>query len=418
MDQPNAFCNVPAGESGYSLNSDNKCTKTVSSTYLDYDDVVNATLVKNNEGRIIRYTCPTGYRIIYGGCARERTSSTAYTGNVSTKTTYSWTETYSSTRRGNISGRYIDPTTGTRYTKTVGYSRTFTGRRSCSYATGHDAYPTSCGAASHRASGRTPAQAKALVEGTKPAATPTPGFSPPTKPADHANISNIWLLGKYHTQHPDRTNLAAASTSDRDTAATNLGSLSAGNIATAATGATYTPQNIANLYVPTSWTGTTAASRRSDLQTETNDYKTAYTTAYNNAYSQATADMGSTATTSTWSNLDWRYQTSTLAWGSYQEDPATTYSGWVAQAGETEAEQTDHCFSGAFANTANIKIAVFDDTAHSAMNLVYLEKDPADTSGITLLASGGALTADPAVAYPGDSAQSGRFYGTTYSMPI
>ena len=80
--------------------------------------------------------------------------------------------------------------------------------------------------------------------------------------------------------------------------------------------------------------------------------------------------------------------------------------------------QTDHCFSGAFANAANVKIAVFDDTAHSAMNLVYLEKDPADTSGITLLASGGALTADPAVAYPGDSAQNGSFYGTTYSMPI
>ena len=79
--------------------------------------------------------------------------------------------------------------------------------------------------------------------------------------------------------------------------------------------------------------------------------------------------------------------------------------------------QTDHCFSGAFANAANVKIAVFDDTAHSAMNLVYLEKDPADTSGITLLASGGALAADPAVAYPGDSAQSGSFYGTTYSMP-
>ena len=78
---------------------------------------------------------------------------------------------------------------------------------------------------------------------------------------------------------------------------------------------------------------------------------------------------------------------------------------------------TGHCFSGAFANTANVKIAVFDDTAHSAMNLVYLEKDPADTSGITILASGGALSADPAVAYPGDSAQSSSFYGTTYSMP-
>ena len=40
--------------------------------------------------------------------------------------------------------------------------------------------------------------------------------------------------------------------------------------------------------------------------------------------------MGSIATTTTWDNFDWRYQTSTLAWGSYQEDPATTYSASTA----------------------------------------------------------------------------------------
>ena len=79
--------------------------------------------------------------------------------------------------------------------------------------------------------------------------------------------------------------------------------------------------------------------------------------------------------------------------------------------------QTGHCFRSSFASTSPVKIAVFDDTAHTAMNLVYLEKDPADTSQITLLATGGALTADPAVAYPGDSAQSSRFYGATYSVP-
>ena len=38
-------------------------------------------------------------------------------------------------------------------------------------------------------------------------------------------------------------------------------------------------------------------------------------------------------------------------------------------AGYSAGLPTDHCFSGAFANTANVKIAVFDDTAHSAMNL-------------------------------------------------
>ena len=326
------FCNVPAGESGYSLNSDNECTKQVTST----TSFIQRGTRRVNGKIVPNWVCPTGYSPYWTVCRRTDTS----TGTVSRTITYFSTETYSSgPHTGTITGSYTDPTTGTTYTKTVGYSRTFTGRRSCQQATGYNSYPRTCGTASHRASGRTPAQAKAMVEGTKPAATPTPGFSPPTKPAAHANVSDFWLLGKYHPQHPDRSNLKAASTSDRDAAAINLGSLSAGNIATAATGATYTPQNIANLYVPTSWTGTTAASRRSDLQTETNDYKTAYTSAYNNAYTQATTDMGSTATTSTWNRFDWRYQTSTLDWGSYQEDTATTYSGWVAQAGETEADR-------------------------------------------------------------------------------
>ena len=79
--------------------------------------------------------------------------------------------------------------------------------------------------------------------------------------------------------------------------------------------------------------------------------------------------------------------------------------------------QTDHCFRSSFASTSPVKIAVFDDTAHTAMNLVYLEKDPADTSGMTILASGGQLTALPAEPYPGDAAQSTTFYGTLYSLP-
>ena len=323
-------CNT-GGERGFFLTSDNKCTKTVSTTSYVYSSPTET----EEEGETV-YTCPAGttpIKIVFGAtaCRRSVTTSSTETGTVRTTITHSWTETYSSgPHTGTITGSYTDPTTGTTYTKRVRYSRTFTGRRSCQLATGYRSFGKTCGSAFHSVSGRTPAQAKALVEGTKPAATPTPGFSPPTKPADHTNISNIWLLGKYHTQHPDRTNLKAPSTSDRDTAAVNLGSLSAGNIATAATGATSTPQNIANLYVPTSWTGTTAASRRSDLQTETNDYKTAYTTAYNNAYSQATGDMGSTATTNIWNNFDWRYQTSTLAWGNYQEDPGTTYSASTA----------------------------------------------------------------------------------------
>ena len=384
------------------------------------------------------------------------------------------------------------------------------------------------------------------------------------------------LLGKYNPSHTDRADLKHSAARTRDQEAIDLGELEK------TTAGTITPTAFSNLAVPPANPAAdgTETTQRNSVKTAAQTYQNAYTGAYDDAYDQATGDMGTTATTSTWNRFDWRYETSTLAWGSYQEDPATTYSGWVAQTGETEADrdgtgcdliavasdgtvsveatrldyetskygkgsvystrtdaqrtckirrtrtpellleyqptapsgtdtskaaafwhvnyqptsaaerfklydeaevfavktsladsppvfcasnvpstmyvshaagamsdmsaaiaagrlysristdvlrpagysagrpQTDHCFSGAFANAANVKIAVFDDTAHSAMNLVYLEKDPADTSGITLLASGGALTADPAVAYPGDSAQNGSFYGTTYSMPI
>ena len=327
-------CNT-GGETGFSLTSDNKCTKTVSSTSYVYSSPTET----EEEGETV-YTCPAGttpIKIVFGitVCRKSVTTSSIETGTVRTTITYSWIETYSSTRSGTISGSYTDPTTtpATTYTKSVGYERIFTGRRACSYATGHNSSPTTCGTPTHRTpTGRTPAQAKALVEGTKPVATSTPGFSPPSKPADHAKILSISLLGKYHPQHPDRANLKAASAADRDTAANNLGTLSAGNITTAATGATYTPQNIARVYVPTTWgaTGTPAATRRSDLQTETNDYKTAYTGAYNTAYSTALADMGTTATTTTWNNFDWRYHNPSLAWVNYQEDPATTYSASTA----------------------------------------------------------------------------------------
>ena len=328
-------CNT-GGETGFSLTSNDTCEKTVYSTrYVD-----TAATGTEEDGETV-YTCPAGTTKIIGfgiWCRKSVTTSSTETGTVRTTITHSWTETYSRTRSGTITGSYTDPTTqtlitpATTYTKSVGYARIFKGSRSCSYATGYNSSPTSCVILSHRVSGRTPAQAKALVEGGKPDATANPGFAPPSKPADHTNISNLSLLGKYHPQHTDRANLKTASASDRNTAAANLGSLSAGNITTAATGATTTPQNIANTNVPTSWgaTGTTAASRRSDLQTETNDYKTAYTRAYNTAYRAALSDMGTTATTTTWNNFDWRYHNPSLAWGNYQEDPATTYSASTA----------------------------------------------------------------------------------------
>ena len=563
------FCNVPADESGFSLNSDNKCTKTVTNTH----DVPPK---DNGKDADPRYTCPSGYSSFWWTC-RKTTSSTV-PGTVRTKITYSWTETYRDPQTGTISGSYTDPTTqtattpATTYRKSVRYSRIFTGSRFCQRATGHGAYNKICGAASHSVSGRTPALAKELVEGNKPAATSTPGFSPPSKPAVHANILSISLLGKYHPQHPDRANLKAASAADRDTAAANLGSLSAGNITTAATGATYTPQNIARVYVPTTWgaTGTPAATRRSDLETETNDYKTAYTRAYNTAYRAALADMGSTATTTAWNNFDWSYETSSLAWGGYLADegqparsrgcylidvaadgkvtvqtarmdyetrhyavgetysqlfsgernckvrrtrtpqlnlkyqpanPAGTDGGLAAGyfhtdyqpnpaderfklAAETEIftvrakvadsppvfcgttlpadgylshtagqmasvpavivkdswrsaaqltttvlrptsnppaiiEDKDHCFARPrLTATDKPRLVVFDDTAHSDMNLVYLQKDPTDTTGINLF-TGGAFTkyALETYQYPGDNSQQSVFYGAIWEPP-
>ena len=138
------------------------------------------------------------------------------------------------------------------------------------------------------------------------------------------------LLGKYNPANAARNNLNSSTASARDTAADNLGTL------TSATSGAVSKTSFAASAVSTTYG---LAASRTSVETEAGDYKTAYTGAYNNAYSQATTDMGTTATTSTWNRFDWRYQTSTLAWGSYQEDPATAYSGWVAQAGETEADR-------------------------------------------------------------------------------
>ena len=569
-------CNT-GGETGFSLTSDNKCTKTVSTTSYVYSSPTET----EEDGETV-YSCPRGASLITGAyqikiCRRSVTSSRTVTGTVRTTITHSWTEKYSRTRSGTITGSYTDPTTqtlttpATTYRKSVGYARTFKGSRSCSYVTGYNSSPTTCGIPTHNTpTGRTPAQAKAMVEGSKPNPTANPGFTPPTKPADHTSISNLSLLGKYHPQHPDRANLKAATAADRDTAAANLGSLSAGNIATAATGATSTPQNIANSNVPTSWgaTGTTAATRRSDLQTETNDYKTAYTRAYNTAYNQAAADMGTTATTTTWNNFAWSYETSSLVWGGYLADegqpvrsrgcylidaagdgkvtvqtarmdfetgsyavgetysrlfsgernckvrrtrtpqlnlkyqPAnpdgtdlslapgyfhTDYQPNTADerfklAAETEiftirakvadsppvfcgttlpadgylshtagqmasvpaliakdswrsaaqltttilrptsnppAVTKDHCFARPrLTATDKPRLVVFDDTAHSDMNLVYLQKDPDDTTGINLF-TGGAFTkyALETYRYPGDNNQQSVFYGAIWEPP-
>ena len=136
---------------------------------------------------------------------------------------------------------------------------------------------------------------------------PAPKTIPPSSVSPPAQISfnKANILNTYHPQNPARANLEAPLANDRNTAAASL------------------TLNVSN-YHPNQ---------------KVRDWRYAYKTACDNAYTQATTDMGSTATTDTWNNFDWKYQTSTLDWGNYQEDPATTYSGWVAQAGETETDR-------------------------------------------------------------------------------
>ena len=149
--------------------------------------------------------------------------------------------------------------------------------------------------------------ARAYVMGTANTGSVLPStVGVPASPAALGTLDKASLLGSYHPSHAARADLTATAASDR--AAAGSLTLAVGTVPAGS------PQKIT-------------------------DYQTAYKTAYDNAYTQATTDMGSTATTSTWNSFDWRYETSTLAWSSYQEDPATTYSGWVAQAGETEADR-------------------------------------------------------------------------------
>ena len=144
------------------------------------------------------------------------------------------------------------------------------------------------------------------------------------------------LLGKYNPSHADRANLKHPAAQTRNQAAADLGKLEK------TTAATITPTAFSNLAVPASnpATDTEETTQRGAVETAAETYQNRYTQAYDNAYDQATEDMGGTTTTITrngqtetvkvWSDFDWRYETSTLAWGGYQEDPATTYSASTA----------------------------------------------------------------------------------------
>ena len=86
---------------------------------------------------------------------------------------------------------------------------------------------------------------------------------------------------------------------------------------------------------------------------------------------------------------------------------------------DASAVTEDHCFARPRLTAADRpRLVVFDDTAHSDMNLVYLQKDPADTSGINLF-TGGPFTkyATETYRYPGDNSQQNVFYGAIWEPP-
>ena len=136
--------------------------------------------------------------------------------------------------------------------------------------------------------------AAAYVRGTPGTASSLPSVASVAAPDTLRALGKVSLLGSYYLSHGDRANLEAASADDRNTAGNSL-SVTAGSVPSGS------PQKI-------------------------EDYQTAYKTAYDTAFSQAEGHMSGTA----WNSFDWRYQTSTLTWGNYQEDPATTYSASTA----------------------------------------------------------------------------------------
>ena len=190
---------------------------------------------------------------------------------------------------------------GGRYTVSGTVSGTYkTARRSSSfsatYAAASRGESTSsvCPGFAVQSSATYASGAAAYVRGTPGTASSLPSVASVAAPDTLRALSKASLLGSYYLSHGDRANLEAASADDRNTAGNSL-SVSVGSVPSGS------PQKI-------------------------EDYQTAYKTAYDTAFSQAEGHMSGTS----WNSFDWRYQTSTLAWGNYQEDPATTYSASTA----------------------------------------------------------------------------------------
>ena len=166
-------------------------------------------------------------------------------------------------------------------------SRSYTG----TYTASARGESTSRSCPGWRFSGTTAADAAAWVMGSAPSPSRLPALSSPAAAEALQSLDKLAVLGSYHTTHADRANLEAASADTRNSAASF----------TATTGTASGPAAV----------GT---------------WQSAYKTAYDTAFTQATGHMSGTA----WNSFDWRYETTTLAWGSYQEDGATTFSASTA----------------------------------------------------------------------------------------
>ena len=305
------------------------------------------------ESTSVTYSCNTGWtrrinpnNLFQYICTRSVVDSTR---TARYRDLYKRTDNYSNVVSGTVTGT-LSGTTG----KKADFRRVYTGSRLCEYATGtitsgplrrfaSRTVPTCRAIAHNAATGTTVATATATVIGTAHSVTlPSEAQMATARPSALAAVTESSLLGKLHPSHSSRANLKAATTAARNTAAANLGTL------TQTAGTTVVPSGFAAAINYTAGGPSAYAARfappastaqRTAIATAATNYINEYAKAYQTAYNQAAGDMGTTATTTTWNNFDWRYQTSTLAWSNYQEDPATTYSGWAPRAGEAETDR-------------------------------------------------------------------------------
>ena len=268
---------------------------------------------KNKDGKEERtgvaYSCPSGWtestkNIFTRICIRSVIDSTR---TAQSRNLYKRTKEYRNVVSGTVTGT-LNGTTG----KKANFSRTYTGSRICEYATvnftsSHTSALRSlatinnpqCGIIAHNAAtGTTLAAAKATVEGAAHRVTlPSETQMTTARPSALADITESSLLGKLHPSHSSRTNLKAATTAARNTAAANLGTL------TQTAGTTVIPSSFAAAINSTT-AGTsayadrfappTSTAQRTAIATAATNYINEYAKAYQTAYNQAAGDMGTT----------------------------------------------------------------------------------------------------------------------------